>query len=306
MFDDHPATAKGQVPGNLPTGDLPEDIFGQSDAASIPPPAPVGASPAVPPSLEQPAPPLHPVAPPAPPAPPAPSAQPSVSAMDAGVLRPKAAEQPVPPLPPPAPVGPAPVGAPLPIDNTVPPPVAPAPSMKTPGLGRGVAITIVVVVVLTIVGGGGWWIYSSFINTDDEAEDFGTPTVTDETADPNDTAADVQIPPADDESDEENSIADDQTENELLFGEPIDTDGDQLEDDTERAIGTDPNKRDSDGDELEDGDEVLVWNTDPLNPDTDGDSYLDGLEVKAGYSPSGPGKLFELPSSTPSADEVTE
>ena len=90
-------------------------------------------------------------------------------------------------------------------------------------------------------------------------------------------------------------LATDIIDEQILFGEPIDTDGDGLDDNRERDIGTDPNNWDTDGDGLSDGDEVIIWKTDPLNPDTDGDGYLDGEEVKSGYNPTGPGRIFEIP-----------
>ena len=100
----------------------------------------------------------------------------------------------------------------------------------------------------------------------------------------------------------------------ILFGEPIDSDKDGLDDKREQQLGTNPNKADSDDDGLTDYEEVVVyktnpmdpdtdhdglsdydevklWHTDPLNPDTDKDGYLDGLEVSQGYNPLGPGKL---------------
>jgi len=88
----------------------------------------------------------------------------------------------------------------------------------------------------------------------------------------------------------------------LLFGEPVDTDGDGLDDAREGDINTDYLNWDTDGDQLSDGDEVTVWKTNPLDPDTDRDAYSDGTEVKNGYSPSGPGKIFDpaLPTTTPS------
>ncbi len=94
----------------------------------------------------------------------------------------------------------------------------------------------------------------------------------------------------------------------------IDTDGDGLTDVEEKALGTDPTKKDTDGDGisdydevkvyhtnplladsdndgLSDHDEIFIWKTDPNNPDTDGDGYQDGVEVQNGYNPNGPGKL---------------
>jgi hypothetical protein len=90
------------------------------------------------------------------------------------------------------------------------------------------------------------------------------------------------------------------TDTKLLFGEPVDSDGDGLTDDREKELGTDPTNWDTDHDGLSDYDEVTIWKTDPKNPDTDGDTYQDGAEVKNGYNPAGPGKIFEPP--TPKAE----
>lgn len=90
-------------------------------------------------------------------------------------------------------------------------------------------------------------------------------------------------------------IEDSSIDSAVLFGEPIDADGDNLDQAREQTIGTDPGNWDTDGDGLSDGDEVIIWKTDPTNPDTDGDTYLDGAEVRNGYSPTGPGKLFQPP-----------
>ncbi len=101
----------------------------------------------------------------------------------------------------------------------------------------------------------------------------------------------------------------------ILFGQGVDTDKDGLDDVREREIGTNPQNPDTDGDGLtdgeevitlkssplnsdtdndglSDGDEVLIWKTNILNPDSDNDTYPDGTEVKNGYNPLGPGKLF--------------
>lgn len=81
----------------------------------------------------------------------------------------------------------------------------------------------------------------------------------------------------------------------ILFGEAVDTDKDGLDDVREKEIGSDRLSADTDKDGLSDGDEVIIWKTNPLNSDSDGDSYPDGTEVKNGYNPLGPGKLFNLP-----------
>ncbi|HYP60894.1 MAG TPA: hypothetical protein VEQ36_10755 [Thermomicrobiales bacterium] len=61
----------------------------------------------------------------------------------------------------------------------------------------------------------------------------------------------------------------------------VDSDGDELSDDKELELGTDPNNYDTDGDGLSDGSEVRAdgWGTNPLNSDTDGDGYTDGDEI---------------------------
>ncbi len=58
-----------------------------------------------------------------------------------------------------------------------------------------------------------------------------------------------------------------------------DSDGDGLDDNEERALGTNPALRDSDGDGLDDDVEVGLWGTDPTNSDTDGDGMPDGWEA---------------------------
>ena len=61
----------------------------------------------------------------------------------------------------------------------------------------------------------------------------------------------------------------------------LDTDGDELSDEEELELGTDPNLFDTDGDGLGDGSEVREdgWGTDPLSADTDGDGFQDGDEL---------------------------
>jgi hypothetical protein len=73
-----------------------------------------------------------------------------------------------------------------------------------------------------------------------------------------------------------------------------DADQDGLTDEEETALGMDANSVDSDGDGLFDREEVKVYKTDPLDNDTDNDTFLDGDEVKGGYNPLGPGKLYEV------------
>lgn len=208
------------------------------------------------------------------------------SALDKGVLRPK---QEVPQM--------------RPVEQ---PPIITPPTdiyqVKEPTLTRGIITVLVIVVILGVLGGGGWWIYNSFIKTSTPVQeqvqaplvDMETPPAEEPVVVPVEPAAEEPVPADTNPADIAQDVVDDQ----VLFGEPIDKDGDGLDDTKEAELGTDPNNWDTDGDLLGDGDEVLVWKTDPLKPDTDGDGYKDGAEVKSGYNPNGPGKIFTVPTST--------
>jgi hypothetical protein len=78
----------------------------------------------------------------------------------------------------------------------------------------------------------------------------------------------------------------------IVTGSFKDSDNDGLSDEEEAFYGTDPLNPDTDGDGLFDREEIFIYGTDPLNPDTDGDGFLDGDEVKSGYNPLGPGRLW--------------
>lgn len=68
---------------------------------------------------------------------------------------------------------------------------------------------------------------------------------------------------------------------------PGDSDGDDLPDQQEGTIGTDPHDPDTDDDGLSDGQEVNTTGTDPLDDDTDSDGLTDGAEVDVhGTSPT--------------------
>lgn len=75
----------------------------------------------------------------------------------------------------------------------------------------------------------------------------------------------------------------------------LDRDRDGLSDEEESVLGTSSTSSDTDADGLFDKEEVETYETDPVDPDTDNDGYQDGAEVKGGYNPKGPGKLFEIP-----------
>ncbi|MBX3142276.1 MAG: hypothetical protein KF813_00860 [Trueperaceae bacterium] len=58
-----------------------------------------------------------------------------------------------------------------------------------------------------------------------------------------------------------------------------DTDGDGVDDATERAYNTDPRAADTDGDQLSDFEELNRYFSDPVDQDSDDDGLSDGLEV---------------------------
>jgi len=70
--------------------------------------------------------------------------------------------------------------------------------------------------------------------------------------------------------------------------DPLDADGDGLEDAIELELGTDPFDSDTDDDGATDGDEYYVHQTGTRNPDNDGDGVLDGDEVVNGTDPNDP------------------
>lgn len=194
-----------------------------------------------------------------------------VSALDAGVLKPPPASPPPPP-PPPPPRPAAPIPKIMPGVSSYP--------LREPRLSRYLLFIGVFILVVALVGGGGWFLYSSFMQEPREPA---------QNAQESEAPADAREPAAGPDVGEE--ITDDR----ILFGEPIDLDGDGLEGTREADLGTDPNNWDTDQDGLSDYEEVAVWKSDPLNQDSDADGFIDGSEVKNGYSPTGQGKIFEPP-----------
>jgi hypothetical protein len=303
MFDDiNTPQSKGTVPPNLPMGE-PEDIFSglqdPEDVPGMPAPASLVSDPSdIPVSSPQ----SSPLTPPAP-----------VSALGAGVLRPVQSSPDV--ILPEEMTSPNQQGMPgRPATMTSAQEFAQGQDLfvtssdraiKTPGVGKGIMIAIVTVVILVILGGGSLLIYTNFI-----VGGGGEGVTPANSRNPVPIAPVVQDSIFNEPDEFEDGVGQEVFDNEgvtadiiddaVLFGEPIDRDGDGLDDSRELVIGTDPDNWDSDGDELSDGDEVIIWKTDPLNPDTDGDSFLDGQEVINGFSPSGPGRLFEPPTSTES------
>lgn len=276
MFDDHIAKpgSQGVPPSNLPIGE-PEDMFSRTehevesvlDGAQQPGSAPL------PPQEQRPA-----------------------SAVQAGILRPASSTSQEPQ------VTTMPQGVReefvesqggAPRESVAPQYQSQDPTytMYAPhSSGKG-KIVFLIIIILALLGGVSWVAYSKFIAPQDD-EGLAPQPVQSEESTLEDTV------PSDTEEDTNEPLDTNVVDDSLLFGQPIDEDGDGLDDERESTIGTDEKNWDTDGDELSDGDEVIIWKTNPLNPDSDNDTYKDGAEVRAGYSPSGSGRLFEPPATT--------
>lgn len=270
MFDNqlNGTGGKGQTPTNLPFGE-PDDMFSSA-----------GVSDGVPTTTTEPP-----------------------SALEAGVLRPKTQAAPrMSTMPQPeraeADTNDFEVMSQAPTERVrrVEPPVADAPStypeyrIQEPSIFKSIFLVIVVVLLVAGVGFGGWWAYSMYVAPRlNNSENL--PSLPDDTTDIPSDVTPTPVP-ADDSDNDPNDDA-------ILFGNVPDTDGDGLDDLRERELGTDPMRFDTDGDGLSDYDEVISWKSNPQNPDTDGDGYSDEEEIKNGYSPVGPGRIFEPPTSTP-------
>ncbi len=185
--------------------------------------------------------------------------------------------------------------------------------MSTPILGK-ILFFLLIVLLLGGLGYGGWWLFYASKN-----QPVKLPVVPANQTGQNQTPQNSNVANTISTS---TNIPAQQNNDQILFGQAVDSDKDGLDDVREKQIGTDPHNPDTDGDGLSDGDEVivyktnplnpdtdgdglsdgdevLIWHTNPLNPDTDGDGYPDGTEVKNGYNPLGPGKLFSSPTTTP-------
>ncbi len=201
------------------------------------------------------------------------------NALDAGMLRKKTAESVM------APSLSQPVA--LPVSYAV----------KGPVIGK-VLIVFFAGVAVVGVSLAGWWGYNRLFAKSTAVQ---TPTPSTPVAQP---PAPVVTPPAPVVTVTDpggvpgatNTVSTKIQNDQILFGEIIDTDKDGIDDQREKEVGTDVAVPDTDTDGLTDGQEVLMYKTDPLNTDTDGDGYPDGQEVRNNYNPRGPGKL---PASTP-------
>ncbi|MBT3539446.1 hypothetical protein HOF40_01520 [Candidatus Parcubacteria bacterium] len=327
MFDDQQPKNAGNIPGNLPVGD-PEDILAGADDTVAPPPGldlkddiPAPTKPSSPTALgagvlkpkiapvdqvenipmQDAAPVAAPQPPPLQPIAPVPDMD-----IDPAIPAPEMPQRPYEPSYSQPPTQQPQVGA----DMTTPPPgMAGATgggdeyALKEPIGSRKTILWIVIAVIVLVLGVGSVWIYMSFMRDSGGGEDsFDIPVTEDVDLDNLDVPTlpttpevpDVPVTP----DVPEDPITDIDLEDQILFGEPVDTDGDGLDDVREADLNTDALNWDTDGDGLGDGDEVTIWKTDPLDEDTDNDTYSDGAEIKNGYSPTGPGKLFELPTST--------
>ncbi len=141
---------------------------------------------------------------------------------------------------------------------------------------KGLITAVIVVIVVVGVGGLAWYAYGQYFSA--------SPTVVPTT---------VKTTTTDQKSSDKTTNPTTVTTNQATAD--LDSDSDGIADAKEKTLGTDPYSLDSDLDGLHDKAEIDVYKTDPLKPDTDNDGYKDGEEVKAGYDPNGPGRLFEVP-----------
>ena len=256
MFDDQ-NNSTGTPPDNLPSE--PIDMFTGVDNASVSGETPVGG-------VEEATP----------------------NALEAGLLKKKVSAP-----PPTEPVGPkVDVGNRVTTDPIETMPTQEVYKMKEPVLGK-IIITLVVLVVLAGLGYAGWWGYNNYVVNKAPVNPKQNGLGFDESPKPvvNNTQLVVTSTESSNSTNNDDNIVTDINNDKILFGDPIDSDKDGLDDVREKELGTDPSKADTDGDSLNDSDEVIIWKTDPLNPDTDGDTFQDGHEIRNGYSPTGPGKL---------------
>ena len=268
MFDDK---QNAQAPSNLPIGNEPDDMFAGIEGGSSPAPA-------------QPA-------------------EQVPNALDAGLLKPKnvEVEQPqsasIPQHIQTPPINPSGLDDEL-AEQQMQQPVY---AMKEPILGK-ILLVVFLFFVLVGLGFGGFWFFDKFVLNEADGTGFLVEDLdnTESLFPPQEEFLDINEPVVEELvieepmiEDEAENIIGDMNNDTILFGEPVDSDKDGLDDIREEELGTNPNNSDTDNDELDDASEVLIWKTNPNNPDTDGDGYTDGTEIKAGYNPLGPGRIFE-------------
>lgn len=165
-------------------------------------------------------------------------------------------------------------------------------TIKEPTFSRGIMSVVLFAIIGAVLLGTGWYLYKIFTKKD-------IPIVAPVTNLPSPTVVEKEKVVSEEEpvSVLESGIvtsSEDSIDQEILVGETPDTDGDGIKDIREKELGTDSNNWDTDKDDLSDGEELFIWHTDPLKMDTDGDSYSDSKEIRAGYNPTGPGKIGEL------------
>lgn len=172
---------------------------------------------------------------------------------------------------------------------------------KGPILGK-ILVFLLVVLLLGALGFVGWWFLygkNNYVKPTTGAPKTETAPVT--PAPPSGSKSETTSTGGSVNTGTVSDIPAKTNNDQILFGESVDTDKDGLDDVREKEIGTDRLVADTDKDGLSDSDEVIIWKTNPLNQDSDSDSYPDGTEVRNGYNPLGAGKLFNLPTKATSS-----
>lgn len=149
-----------------------------------------------------------------------------------------------------------------------------------------IKVIIIILIVFLAAIGSAWVAYTYFIKSS-AVDESNTEQTADENTLPESTNTNTQI------NQNTNTNVNTNTNTVIEPVQPVDSDGDGLDDADEIKFGTNPNMADTDADGLNDQEEVIKYKTNPNNADSDGDGYKDGDEVKNGYNPSGEGKLID-------------
>ncbi|MCK5510097.1 hypothetical protein KAI65_00945 [Candidatus Parcubacteria bacterium] len=144
------------------------------------------------------------------------------------------------------------------------------------------------ILILILLGVGGFWAYNRFIRGIIDESTTDKNIKTQEINEKINTEIKEKSP-----DDVVKDVINDTGEENMPL-EKLDSDGDGLTDEEEWSLGTAIDSVDTDNDGLFDREEVKVYKTDPKNPDTDGDGHIDGDEVAGGYNPLGSGRLLEI------------
>ncbi|MFA5358874.1 MAG: hypothetical protein WC310_03590 [Patescibacteria group bacterium] len=166
-------------------------------------------------------------------------------------------------------------------------PIAPNLKMKK------IIVILIVVLAIVFVVLAGWLVYAKYFSANQSS--LGENNLNNVLPELNLNQEDANLNEENKNINQGTGLIDQVNQSQNISQPTKDSDSDGLTDQEEVTLGTDSFLADSDLDGLFDKEEVYIYKTDPLNSDTDGDGYKDGQEVKGGYDPNGPGRLFSIP-----------